>query len=218
MNVAVHMIAVAVSVILQVVPAAPHSRMMTEQAASPATKAPPRQRTPTAARMSTETVEHLRAAAKQAYSHIFTGIGEYRDGSQRLFIASRRALLANRLAKASEEGGRYVVRPDDTIDVLVVDCGDSDRADLWECRSLYVLNADGRKVPPIDYDAATTAYQNGFGAKWTAREVTALYRVAGLERGFTVVYQSVAGIEFERKVTADEARQDLLLVLPWSRP
>jgi hypothetical protein len=97
-------------------------------------------------------------------------------------------------------------------DVVTIICGDNDRSELFECVSVKVT-ANGRTVKPLTYRAANDVYQNGFGAKWRAKDVVATYPVRGLEQGFTVEYADETGVEWSFEVTAEDAAKELLLTL-----
>lgn len=164
--------------------------------------------------MSESLVATLRAEASKAYPVKFNGIPDVRNKQMRLMIDSGRTSLARRFSQAEVDGGKLKPRPADLLDAVVVICGDSDAAGTFECESVTLKNAAGAVVKPLSYRAGPNTYSNRMGAKWTVHQVMATFPITGLEAGFTVEYLSVDSVEFSKAITADEAKDQLMLGLP----
>ena len=159
-------------------------------------------------------VEQLKALAKTRHSQTLLGVSESQGDSQALYIASNRVLIAWRNATAVESGGRYTPPRDLLVDLVNIDCGDSDLGELFECVRIAVTTPNGQRVKAVTYKAGPRSYRNALGARWVVREVQASYRAADLEKGFSVTYASDDGSEWTFTVSAQQAANDLLLVLP----
>lgn len=141
----------------------------------------------------------------------FLGISEYGDDRQRLYVASGRSLIAYNTAKATETGGSYRPPADLRRDIVSIDCGDSDLGELFECARVRVTPLDKRPVKPISYKAGPAAYKNALGARWTVREVMAVFSAKDLADGFVVEYSDFNGTDWTLNVSPEDAAEKLLL-------
>ena len=158
-----------------------------------------------ATRMSNDLVNALHGIAKERSSSSLVGLSKSVNGSLALRVLSYRTLIAWRYASAAEQGARFTPPNDMRLDVVKVSCGDSDPQHLFECSLVSVMNAEGKRVPPVFYSAGPRIYRNGL------REVSSIYHIHDLTDGFTVTFADVNGSEWSFEVSADDAENELLL-------
>lgn len=190
------------------------------QAKSSTSKPAPRPAAPVMPRALLDTIQQYATDAKDCryqgtgpicrVESDFFGLTDFADGSAKLSVHSQRQVVAYSTWKASSTGGRFRVPPGAT-DVVMVNCGDSDLGDIFECSKVTVVDAKGNTVRPSSYKAARNPYRNALGSKWTVREVDAEYPIGALKDGFEVIYADFGSTEWTFKVTAEEAEKKLLL-------
>jgi hypothetical protein len=184
-------------------------------ATSAQTKAAPpaaaKKAAPAVPRMSEDVVQDALKAWDGASTR-FGGLLKEEGDSTHLFVTSARQRIAKKGYDLSGTTGKYTPPADARRDVVDVVCGDNDRSEIFNCVKVTVV-VGGKTIKPIAYGASNDWYENGFGAKWRAKDVLATYLVAGLENGFTVTYADDSGVEWEFEVTADDAAKELLLTL-----
>lgn len=161
--------------------------------------------------LSDEAVAAALNAWNGASTH-FTGLIEREGESTLIHIGSNRQAIAFRASELVGKPARFTPPPEMRRDVVTVVCGDNDRAELFECVSVRVLSS-GKAVRHVTHHAANDLYENGFGAKWRARDVVATFRAEGLENGFVVEYTDASGVTRVFDVSAELAAKELLLVL-----
>jgi hypothetical protein len=146
------------------------------------------------------------------------GLSHYHNGSTYLWVNSHRSLIALKLEEAKAGGGRYTPPPGLRTDVVTVACGDEELASRANCLRVTVIGPDGRRVPARTYSAGPRVYTNALGARWTVRKVHATYDVGLLRQGFRVLYGDDSGTEWTFEVSAEDAREKLLLQMPERPP
>ena len=180
--------------------------------------APKKSAAPAAARMSDALVAAIQDLAKDKSSYEFLALADYAEGSMKLSVNSNRTMIAWQTAKALESGGRYRVQTAlERLDLVTVDCGDSDLGDIFECSRVRVLGPEKQVIKPISYTAGANSYRNALGARWRVREVLAMYDARLLRDGFSVEYADFGGTEWTFPVLPDDARGKLLLQLAVSK-
>ena len=140
----------------------------------------------------------------------FWPLVDYADGSSKVVVSSTRGTIALLTWKASTTNGRYTPPPNQP-DTVQVQCGDSDLGDIFECARVRLLTPEKRVVKPVSYAAGPRAYRNALGARWSVREVLAVYAIRELREGFSVDYASFNGTEWTFEVSAEDARNRLFL-------
>ncbi len=142
----------------------------------------------------------------------FTGLFVSEGETTKLHVSSNRQHIAFKSAQLVGSDGKFNPPADMRLDVVTIVCGDNDRAELFECVKVTVT-AGGRAVKPLTYRAANDVYQNGFGAKWRAKDVVATYAIGDLVNGFKIDYSDETGVEWTFEVSADDAAKELLLTV-----
>ena len=153
----------------------------------------------------------LRMAANPLNHGLYKSDG----GTTQIQVLSNRALIAFN-AQQTAMPGRYVPPPAMRPDVVVINCGQEDLRERFDCARVVVATPKGEAVAPMSYEAGGRSFRNHLGFTWTALMVTALYDVAPLELGFTVTFAS-PDTEWSVRVTAEDAH-DKLLLGPLPRP
>jgi hypothetical protein len=179
----------------------------------PAAKAPSQASQPSQPRISDSLLTLIQQTAVKDIIPSFSGLMDYANGSGKLHVISARALIALKTKEAAESGGKYTPSAPDRADILMIDCGDSDLGDIFECSRVRVLTPSKRIVQPLAYAAQRNTYHNAMGARWAVREVTARYPIRDLRDGFSVEYADFSGTGWTFVVSADDARDELLLKL-----
>jgi hypothetical protein len=167
--------------------------------------------TPSVPRLGDAAVAEIQALAKGRPMEDFTGLSDLLGLTQAIYVHSSRANVAFKTARAAAFGKRYTPPPEDRADVLEVECGDTSRDHIFNCKSVEV-RSDRGVVRPLSYEAGTTAHTED-GARWTVREVKATYPLDGLRFGFSIHYVSLDGSEHTFGVSPQKAQGELLLNL-----
>ena len=173
-------------------------------------KAPTTPAAPTL-RLTDRHVAAIQSLTKGKPAYDFLGLSHSSGGTQRLHVISNRAEIAWKTAKAADSNGRYTPPLNERVDVVVISCGDSDLADIFECSRVRVTRPDKVEVKPLSYSAGPNVYKNGLGGTWTVREVFATYPVLPLAGGFIVDYASFDGTQWTFEISRGDAEQKLLL-------
>jgi hypothetical protein len=159
-------------------------------------------------------VQRIVAAVEQQDSS-FESIEHPALGPRRVLISSSRQWLAKELASAKAGGLPLKAPSANQPDVLLVQCGNSDFRQLYQCAKVTVSNAGGTVVPPLTHRAAVNTYYDAEGASWKVAEVTNSYPVSTLVRGFAVTYQDTKGVASTVTVSASDAARRLMLRQEW---
>jgi hypothetical protein len=151
--------------------------------------------------------------AKKAYPVKFVGLYQMQDESTKIQVTTGRTRVAFLMSDALVKGGRYSPPPALRLDVLIVDCGDHDIGEVFECSRVTLKTQTGKQIKPHWYKAQPNTYKNALGSSWSVREVAAIYPIDGLIEGFSIDYANPTGTEWTFSVTAAQAADDLLLGL-----
>lgn len=168
-------------------------------------------RAPLAGRISRGLVQFLQMVPPTHTSHLH-GITKYAGDSMAIFVVSSRASIAAKFRTAKEQGAKFTPSADDLLDVVIARCGDEDLGEILNCSKLTVT-ANGKTVVPITYRSGPRAFQNGFGATWSARLVTASFRAADVRDGFSLTATGPDGFTWTLEVSKADAQRELLLRL-----
>jgi hypothetical protein len=165
---------------------------------------------PTHPTMSDEVVSDLLALATTHSSLQFRPITKVVDESRVILVTSHRMLIASKNASVIEKGGRY--RPlADRLDAVVIECGDADLEEVFDCNRLSVIDSTGTAIEPLSVDAGPKVFRNAAGESWTVRTVIAQYPIEPLRSGFEVTAHVPDGTEWPLTVTAEQALNQLLI-------
>jgi hypothetical protein len=173
-------------------------------AATPATTAP------AAPRLSNTTIAALQELADKGPSSSYVGLSDGTGKAVRITVRSSRALIAFNTAKAKEGNGRYAPPEDVRADVVLVKCGNTDLANIFECAQVVVKDAAGRVVKPVSYSSGPETIRNAAGTTWSVRLVQASYLVRDVVDGFSVTYDGFTGRGWTLKATGPDVDTHLL--------
>jgi hypothetical protein len=165
-------------------------------------------------RLTDSAVAAIQNVAKTRSRFDFGGLSEYDHGTQKILVTSNRATIAFRSAQAALGQRRYSPTPQERIDTVLVQCGDPDPHEFFECARVRVMRSDKTQIQPLSYSAGPMEYQSPGGETWAAYEVFALYAASDLSDGFLVNYLARDGSEFNFEVSAKDAEEKLLLKIP----
>lgn len=168
--------------------------------------------------LSDRAISAIQDVAKSNSFYDFAGLPDYDHERRKLFVTSNRATIAYKTALAVLNNARYTPAPSERLDVVHIECGDSDLRHLFECSRVRVTRPDKTEIRPLAYSSEPRAYSNSSGDRWTVREVSTAYSVEDLSDGFLVEYVSADGVEWTFEVSPDEARERLLLKLANDAP
>jgi len=191
----------------------------TISAQKPAQKAAaaPAAAAPAAPRLSNTTIAALQELADKGPSSSYLGLADGTGKSARITVRSSRVLIAFNTAKAKEGNGRYAPPEDVRADVVLVKCGNTDRASVFECAQVVVKDAAGRVVNPVSYTAGPETIRDAAGATWSVRLVQASYLVRDLVNGFSVEYDGFSGRGGTLRATGPDVDNRLLFHVGTSR-
>jgi hypothetical protein len=169
---------------------------------------------PATPQMPAAIVERIVTVVEQQDSS-FESIEHPALGPRRVLISSSRQWLARELAGA-KAGGLPLKAPSlNQPDVLLVQCGNSDSRQLYQCAKVTVKNAAGSVIAPLTHRAAVNTYYDAAGVSWKVAEVTNSYHISALRRGFVVAYQDTKGVASTVTVSATDAAGRLMLRQEW---
>jgi hypothetical protein len=166
---------------------------------------------PTHPTMSDDVVSDLLALATTHSSHQFRPITKVVDESRIILVTSHRMLMASKNASVIEKGGRYRPPAADRLDAVVIECGDADLEEVFDCNRLSVIDSTGTAIDPLSVDAGPKVFRNAAGESWTVRTVIAQYPIEPLRSGFDVTAHVPDGTEWPLTVTAEQALNQLLI-------
>src|SRR5207247_532575 len=129
---------------------------------------------------------------------------------KRIFVTSARGQIAYKTPKEGTNA-RYTPPPEFRSDIVVINCGNAEFGEIFECSRVRVRLPNKREIKPLSYLAQPNTYHNGFGAQWTVRTVLVKYSAPELRDGFSIEYASFDGTEWTFEVSAKQAEEILLL-------
>jgi hypothetical protein len=161
--------------------------------------------------MSDDVVSDLLALATTHSSLQFKPITRVVDESRVILVTSNRMRIASKNASVFEKGGRYSPPAADRLDAVVIECGDADLEEVFDCNRLSVIDSTGKAIDPLSVEAGPNVFRNSAGDSWTVRTVMALYPIEPLRGGFEVTAHVPDGTEWPLTVTAEQALNQLLI-------